>query len=148
MSTIGTLFVGVLALIGVAILIGGIVEGDSATMIAGGFWLGFALVVWFVGYRRDQADRAKDAIAERFARLQNRQSAQPPESTYEVIDSYPVVDEQRPPRRRRRELMETKRDLLLEEELEDEIEELEERARSRRLGRRRDTRRLPPGSDR
>ena len=145
MSVIGQLFVAVLALIGVAILVGGAVEGSTETIIAGGFWLGFAIIVWFVGYRRDKADEAKDALVRRFSEISSR-SNQAPTTSYEVIDAYPNAEQELPQEQRRRELMEKKRELLLEEELEDEIEELEERRRERRLRRGRDIRKLPPGA--
>ena len=60
-------------------------------------------------------------------------------TTYEVIDAVPST------RERRQELMETKRELLIEEELEDEIHELEERRRSRMLKRGEARRRLGSG---
>ena len=70
---------------------------------------------------------------------------QPQAATYEFIDVYPAIEDESSLEHRRRELMEKKRELLLEEELEDEIEELEERRRERRLRRGRGIRRLPPG---
>ena len=139
MSTIGQLFVGILALIGVAILATGAVEGSSAGIIGGCFWLGFAVIVWFIGMRRDKADQAKDAMVRKFAELQGRGERREETTTYEVLDAHPSSKD------RRRELMEQKRDLLLEEELEDEILELEERRRSRMLRRGDDTRRLGSG---
>ncbi len=138
MSTIGNLFVGILALIGVAILATGAVEGSSGGIIAGCFWLGFSAVVWLIGFRKDKADEAKDAIARRFSEIQADRRGQQ-STTYEVIDAIPSDKD------RRQELMEKKRDLLLEEELEDEIQELEERRRNRRLRRGEDRRRLGSG---
>ena len=144
MSIIGQLFVGVLALIGVAIIASGAVEGSAEAIIGGAFWLGFALIVWYIGFRRDKADAARDAIANRYSEISSG-SGRSSATTYEVIDAYPEERDELPRQQRRRELMEQKRELLLEEELEDEIEELEARRRDRRLNRGRDTRRLPPG---
>ena len=138
MSTIGKLFVGIMALIGAVILATGAVEGSSAVIITGCFWLGFSAVVWFIGFRRDKADEANNATIRKFSEIQSGQREQET-TTYEVIDAVPST------RERRQELMETKRDLLLEEELEDDIQELEERRRSRILKRGEDRRRLGSG---
>lgn len=141
MSTIGNLFVGILGLIGVAILVTGIVEGSSGTIIAGCFWMGFAALVWFIGFKKDKADEAKNAMISKFAELRSRpESIEPP--TYETIETIDAVPT---PRERRRQLMEEKRELLLEEELEDEVQELEERRRARQLRRGEDRRRLGSG---
>ena len=138
MSTIGNLFVGIMALIGAVILATGAVEGSSAAIIAGCFWLGFSAVVWFIGFWRDKADEAKDAMIRKFSEIQSGRREQET-TTYEVIDAVPST------RERRHELMETKRELLIEEELEDEIHELEERRRSRMLKRGEARRRLGSG---
>ena len=80
------------------------------------------------------------------AKYASSHSGVSPSGDYEVIDAYRSSEAQLSPEERRRELMEKKRDLLLEEELEDEIEELEARRRARRLRRGGDVRQLPPGS--